>query len=356
MKHKKSALWIKGCIVIGITVLIIGFLSVGRVVELFERGKSINVLVWGQILDKEFLSDFENDTGIRVNMSYFENNEELFVKLKSTDLHDYDLIMPSDWAAELLIKDGLVKKLDRNKINAWDSLYPALCHLYFDPENEYTIPFFWSLLGIGIDTTYWGGKIPEPTWGLIFDERYMPKRISTVEDPRALILIAALYLFGHVQRLTADEITKIKNLLMRQKSRVEIYTDSRSEYILASGVVPIAVGLSGDLLKVMRRFDSIDFMVPKEGAFAVIDSFAITASTTKDDLVYQFLNYLFRPDIVKKYVDKFDFFPAVKVDVEYDDRLIKLTEPTEELFKNINFFKNVVSKEILNDVLISLKS
>src|ERR1044071_6976998 len=109
MKHKKSALWIKGCIVIGITALIIGFLSVGRVVELFERGKSINVLVWGQILDKEFLSDFENDTGIRVNMSYFENNEELFVKLKSTDLHDYDLIMPSDWAAELLIKDGLVK-------------------------------------------------------------------------------------------------------------------------------------------------------------------------------------------------------------------------------------------------------
>ena len=357
MKHKKSAnLWIQGCIVVGITALIIGFLSAGRLVELFERGKSINVLVWGQILDKEFLSDFEHDTGIHINMSYFENNEELFVKLKATDLHDYDLIMPSDWAAELLIKDGLVKKLDRTKITIWDSLYPALCHLYFDPNNEYTIPFFWSLFGLGIDTTYWGGKNPESTWGLIFDEQLMPKRISTVEDPRALILIAALYLFGHVQRLTADEITQIKNLLIKQKSRVEIYTDSRSEYVLASGVVPVAVGLSGDLLKVMRRFDTIDFIVPKEGGFAVIDSFAITATTTKDDLVYQFLNYLFRSDIVKKYVDKFDFFPAIKVDVEYDDRLIQLTEPTEELFKNINFFKNVVSKEILNDVLISLKS
>ena len=184
----------------------------------------------------------------------------------------------------------------------------------------------------------------------------MPKRISTVEDPRALILIAALYLFGHIQRLTTDEINKIKNLLIRQKSRVEIYTDSRSEYILASGVVPIVVGLSGDLLKVMRRFDTIDFIVPKEGGFAVIDSFAITASTTKDDLVYQFLNYLFRPDIVKKYVDKFDFFPSIKIDVEYDDRFVQLTEPTERLFENINFFKNVVSKDVLNDVLITLKS
>ena len=63
-----------------------------------------------------------------------------------------------------------------------------------------------------------------------------------------------------------------------------------------------------------------------------------------------------RPDIVKKYVDKFDFFPAVKVNVEYDDRFIRLAEPTEALFKNIHFFKNVVSKEILNDVLVSLKS
>jgi spermidine/putrescine transport system substrate-binding protein len=142
MKYKKSAtLWTKSCIVVGIAVLIITFLFAGRFIELFEHGKSINVLVWGQILDKEFLSDFEKETGIRVNMSYFENNEELFVKLKTTDLHDYDLIMPSDWAVELLIKDDLVKKLDRTKIVAWNSLYPALCNLYFDPHNEYTIYF-----------------------------------------------------------------------------------------------------------------------------------------------------------------------------------------------------------------------
>lgn len=351
-----TSLWIKSCIVIGITVMIIAFLSAGRFFALFEGGKSINVLVWGQILDKEFIADFEKKTGIRVNMSYFENNEELFVKLKTTPLHDYDLIMPSDWAVELLIENGLIKKLDRTKIMAWDSIYSHLCNLYFDPHNAYTIPFFWSLLGIGINTTYWAGKYPEPTWGLIFDERYMPERISMVEDPRAFILIAALYLFGRIKELNTTEINEVTQLLLKQKSRVEIYTDFRSEYVLASGVVPLAVGLSGDLLKVMRRFAAIDFVIPKEGCFAVIDSFAIPITTKKDDLIYEFLNYLFQPDIVKKYVDKFDFFPAVKVPVEYDDRLIQLTEPTEDLFKNINFFKNVISEQTLNDVLISLKS
>lgn len=346
----------KSIIVASWACIILFFLYAGKFVHSISEQKSINVLVWGQVLDKEFLSDFEQETGIRVNMSYFENNEELFVKLQSTSHHDYDLVMPSDWAAELMIQKGLIKKLDRSKVNVWDTLYPSLCNHYFDPNNDYTIPFYWSLFGLGVDERYWNGSSVPATWGLIFDERIMPKRISTVEDIRELISIAALYLFGRYDKLTDDEIEQIKKLLLQQKPHVEIYTDSRPEYVLASGAVPVVVSWFGDFLKMMRRFDYVQFIVPQEGAFAVIDSFALTATTQKDDLIYPFINYLFSKDIVKKYVDKFDFFPAVQVEVEYDDRFVQLTEPTQELFAHINFFKNVVSKGVLNDVLITLKS
>ena len=220
--------------------VILLFLYVGRFTTKLDTGKSINVLVWGQVLDKEFLSDFEKETGILVNMSYFENNEELFVKLQSSRNHDYDLVMPSDWAAQLMIQKGLIKPLDRSKINVWNTLYPALCNHYFDPGNEYTIPFYWSLFGPGVDTRYWKGETPPATWGLIFDERIMPKRISTVEDIRELISIAALYLFGRYDQLNEQEIEQIKSLLLKQKPHVEIYTDSRPEYVLASGVVPVS--------------------------------------------------------------------------------------------------------------------
>jgi len=346
----------KGAIICFWMTVIVLFLYAGQLTQSFDTKKHINVLVWGQVLDKEFLSDFENETGIHVNMSYFENNEELFVKLQSSNNHDYDIVMPSDWAAELMIQQGLIKKLDRSKIKVWDSLYPALCNHYFDPNNDYTIPFYWSLFGLGVDRRYWGETTPPSTWGLIFDEKIMPQRISTVENIRELISIAALYLFGRFDSLSNDEIGQIKSLLLQQKKHVEIYTDSRPEYVLASGAVPVVVSWFGDFLKIMRRFEYIDFLVPKEGAFVVIDSFAITAATQKDDLIYPFLNYLFSRDVVKKYVDKLDFFPAVKVEVEYDDRFARLTKPTQELFKNINFFKNVVSTDILNDVLITLKS
>ncbi|HSC24955.1 MAG TPA: extracellular solute-binding protein, partial [Candidatus Babeliales bacterium] len=266
MKHKQPTnIWIVCGIVIIWTIIIISSLFIGQVSTIYNHDTHINVLVWGQVLDKEFLSDFERETGIQVNMSYFENNEELLAKLHGPGEHDYDLVMPSDWAAELLIQDGLIKKLDRSKINVWKTIYPALLHHYFDINNNYTIPFYWSLFGIGINKKYWHEKMPDPTWGLVFNEQIMPERIGMVEDPRALILIAASYLFGHIEQLDTSKINQIKQLLIKQKPYVEIYTDSRVEYILASGVVPIVVGLLGDLLKVMRRFDTINFILPKEG-------------------------------------------------------------------------------------------
>lgn len=337
-------------------LLIVAFLYAGQFASFFNRGKSINVLVWGQVLDKEFLYDFEKETGIHVNMSYFETNEELFVKLQSSSNHDYDLVMPSDWAVQLMIQKGLIKKIDHTRIHIWDNLYPSLCNLYHDPGNAYSLPYYWTLFGPAVDLRYWQGKQPPATWGIIFDERIMPPRICVMEDMRELICIAALYLFGRYDQLTSQEVEQVKDLLLRQKQYVEIYTDSRPEYILASGSVQVSVSWFGDFLKMMRQFDYIDFVMPQEGIFAAIDSFVIPATSKKDDMVYPFINYLFSKDIVQKYVDKFDFFSAVKVDVEYDERFAGLIEPTSELFSRVNFFKNVVSSQTMNDVLIALKS
>ena len=151
MKNISMSLFGKLCIIVFWLGIIALFVYSGQLFQVMDNKKYLNVLVWGQVLDKEFLRDFEKQTGVHINMSYFENNEELFVKLQSSNDHDYDIIMPSDWAAQLMIEKGLIKKLDRNKINAWDNLYPALCNHYFDPGNNYTIPFYWSLFGLGVD-------------------------------------------------------------------------------------------------------------------------------------------------------------------------------------------------------------
>src|SRR5205814_865511 len=93
--------------------------------------------------------------------------------------------------------------------------------------------------------------------------------------------VSALYLFGRYDQLNTQEIEQIKTVLLRQKKRVAMYTDSRPEYVLASGSVSLAISWFGDFLKIMRHYDYIDFIIPSEGLFAEVASFVMPATSTK---------------------------------------------------------------------------
>ena len=331
------------------------FLYTPLLVNMMRRQETINILAWPQVIDTQYLKKFEEKTGIKVNISYFEHNEELFTKLKLGQQHDYDLIMPSDYVTKLLIEEGLLKKIDRSKLDFWDQLYPALLGHYYDPLNDYTIPIYWTPIGLGVDRDYFHGKLPVASWSLIFDEQISPKHIAVFDDPRELPLITAQYLFGSIEGIDEEKIEKIKKLLIKQKSWVELYTDMRPEYILASKTSPVAVVYAADLVKIMRRFENIDFLIPQEGGFVLIDSFAIPSATNKDKLIYQLLNYLYDPAILGQYVEKFDFFPPTKT-VVMDGKFRKMSIPTNAMFKKLYFFKSVIPEKMLNDLWIAVKS
>ena len=89
------------------------FLHLPAIYEYFLPQKRIKVLSYAGVLSSDYLDDFERDTGIKVQINYFENNQELFVKLRESQEAGYDLIMPSDYIVELLREEGLLKKFDK---------------------------------------------------------------------------------------------------------------------------------------------------------------------------------------------------------------------------------------------------
>src|SRR5689334_8533045 len=109
----------------------------------FTNNCSINVFVWGDILDPSVVADFEKETGIKVNMNFYASNEEMLVKLRATQGRGYDLIIPSDYSVEILAKEGFLKELDKSQLNFLPHLNPKLLNLPFDPQNTYSIPFEW---------------------------------------------------------------------------------------------------------------------------------------------------------------------------------------------------------------------
>ncbi len=349
-----TRLIIRLLIVVGVTVLFFAFLQFPRFIEQFQTQKSINILVWPNVIDAEYFAQFERETGIRVYFSYFENYEELLVKMRSGSA-DYDVIIASDYAQRLLINEGVVKQLDHSKLSFFKDLYPSLLNLDSDPENKYSIPFSWETYGIGIDENAFKEGLPEASWKLLFDPAISPSRIGMLDDAREVVSIVALYLFGPKKiKLDADDLQKIKELLISQKNRVVMYTDLRTDYLLVSQSASVVLGLSSDLCGAMRKYKNFKFLIPKEGSFMIIDTLMIPSSTKKDELVYAFLNYLYQPHIIKKYADRYNFFPALKgVASEKDCYLLT---STKSLFSRLKFFSYDIPEQILRELWIALKS
>lgn len=334
---------------VGISIL---FLFLPNIVERFYDSKSITVLTWPTLLDTQKLAAFEQETGIKVNLRYFESNEELFAKLKETKGVGYDLIMPTDYMVDLMIKEGLLKKIEKTKLTFFNQLYPHLVGNYYDPNNAYSVPFFWGIYGIAINKDHFGATLPQASWSLIFDPAKAQQYTSVVDEARELILMAAQYLYGNRESLNDEELAAIKKLLLQQKKWVEVYTEDRANYLLASKECPVAVLLSAVVARVMRHFKNIDFLIPEQGSFLVIDSFVMPITTKKDDLIYQFLNYIYKPEVLTYYIEKYGYFSPISTIPSTS----AIAMPTEEQLKKTAFLKNIISKKQMSDIWIALKS
>lgn len=283
---------------------------------LSEKEDTLNIFTWGDILDNSVVAAFERETGIKVHLNYYSSNEELLVKMRATKGKGYDLIIPSDYAVDQLRRDHLLKRVDKSRLRFWERINPNLCNLYFDPGNQYSIPFEWEIYGLGIDTSHF--KVPaKPSWNLVFDTEKIDYPIAMVNDPIMAFLMASTYVNGKKTHLNNQEVERVSNLLKEQRKHVAAYVDFRADYFLYTENAPIAVSMSSYIWRSMKKYPNIDFFTPKEGTFITIENLAIPSASRREKAAYRFINYLYRPDSIKTHWDTFRFFPAVNQGVDH---------------------------------------
>lgn len=333
-------------------IIFILFLGFSHVVHYFHPKQSLNIFTWPMLLDVDYLKKFEQETGIKLHVSYFENNEELYSKLRTTQGAGYDLVIPSDYIVPALIHDNLLKKIDHSKVSALKEINPKLLNLYFDPKNKYSVPYFWAVYGLGIDRRYFKDALPEATWGLIFDKNIAPSSIGMIDVPREAVLIATNYLYKDTEiEMTPERIATVKKLLLTQKAWVDAYTESSIEHLLISKSSPVVVAMGPDILRIKQSHPYIDFVIPKEGSFLVIDSLAIPIKSTKEELAYKFINFLFRPEVIEHHSKKYGLCCPLKNFQNLDS---SQACPSREQFDQLKFFKTVMPEKLLNQLWIEL--
>lgn len=321
--------------------------------------KSINVFAWGDILEPSVVADFERETGIKIHLNYYSSNEELLVKLKATKGEGYDLIIPSDYAVNVLIKEDLLKEIDKEKLSFWSTLNPALLDHSFDPDNHYSIPFEWELFGFGIDREYFQVHPMTPSWQMLFTPELFHYKVTMNNDPIEALQFASFYLYGSIDQLNAEQAQAVKQLLIQQKPSVAAYANFRGDYFLATKNVALVIASSSYILRTKRLFDFVDFVVPKEGSFVTIESFCIPKLSQKEKLVYRFINYLCRPQSIVTHFNTYALFPASLHALDMlnlDSAVSEWIQSSEENFKQYHFIRRVLPQQEMLDIWVDVKS
>lgn len=321
--------------------------------------RSINVFAWGDILDPMVVAQFEHDTGIKVHMNYYASNEELIVKIKATGGEGYDLIVPSEYAVRTLKKESLLKKLDHTQLHFLGGLNPSLLNLKFDPGNQYSIPFSWEIYGLGISLPFFENRSIDPSWNMIFDPAVVDYKVAMSNDPVQTIDFAAFYLFGPIKELNPQQLQQTVDLLIMQKRWVTAYVDFRADYFLATKNCPVALTLSSYMIRAMRKFPFLSFVIPKEGTFVSVENLSIPAASKKEKLTYQLINYLYTAESAQKHFDTFGIFPASArnlPDLEIEPEKKKILASCQEAFAKSYIGVVLASQEKIRDAWVEIKS
>ncbi len=341
-----------------ITIIFV-FLYTPRFLQITNPNRSINVCMWPGVVDPKVISAFEKESGIKVNLSSFDGNEELLVKLFATKGKGYDLIVTSDYCVEILIKNNLLKKIDRSKLNFWDAINPHFLGYYYDPKNEYSIPSDWYVLGFGVQKKHFkDGSMPKPGWASVFDLDNINYKMGVINDSRELAGLAINYLYGEVRKINDKEVQEVTDLLCRQKKYIEAYTDLRGDFLLKSGNCSLVLVANSFIWRTLEEDDSIAFNLPEDGVFLNTENFAIPKPSEKADMVYALLNYLFRLDVQEHNFNN-DSFLSVRKDAEfmynnpYLASSVALIDPNKT--ERLEIFNNQLTDDQINDIWLKVK-
>jgi spermidine/putrescine transport system substrate-binding protein len=264
-----------------------------------QLAETIYMYNWVEYIDPAIAEQFLEECGVEVVETNFDSNETLLASLQAGGA-DYDIIVPSDYMVQVLISEGFVMELDYSVIPNLANMEPLNVNQYFDPEQKYTVPYFWGTSGFAVDTTAVSDY--EDSWAMLFDPS--PEncgKISMLDDQRETLGAALIYLGYSLNSTDPAELEEAKNLLIAQSECVRAYDSQTNDDLLISGETVFGHMWTGDaILAGLPDYggrDGILYVIPEEGCVIWQDNLMVPATAPNAYTAMVFINYLHYPEI-----------------------------------------------------------
>ncbi len=274
-------------IMMGMVLLLLG---IAIFTGIQSGGRTLRVYNAGEYIDPDLLTKFEQEADCKVIYETFDSNESMYTKLKSGA--EYDILIPSDYMIERLVKEEMLQPVNKNNMKNLESLNPSLKGLAYDPENEYAVPYFAGSVGILYDTTVVDEEDVEAGWELLRNTKYKGN-IYMYDSERDSFMVALKALGYSMNTTDEEEIRRAYQWLIDQRDSMQVvYAGDDVIDNMISGNKAIAVVYSGDATYIMSENENMEYFEPEQGTNVWCDAMVISKGCNDLDLAHAFMDFM----------------------------------------------------------------
>ncbi len=268
-----------------------------------RAAEALNLFAWSEYVPQKVIDGFTRETGIKVNYATYASGEEMLSKLLAGGAA-YDLIQPPDYIAEALIKNKLLRPLDRAKLPNLRHIASEFLALPHDPASAYTVPWMLGTVGIVVNTE----RVKEPIRGYrdLFQKKFA-NRIVVVNDNREIVSWALVTLGLNQNDITRASLAKARPLIAEWIKLVKVFDSDSPKTPLLNGDVDLGVVWSGEAAKLINENKKFAYILPAEGYHPFVDLLAIPTTAKNTAAAHRFLDYVLRPEVSKLISDEFPY-------------------------------------------------
>ncbi|WP_338450745.1 ABC transporter substrate-binding protein [Niallia oryzisoli] len=345
-----------------IAVLIVSFLLLFIVSKLnssqgYSSGNTLTVFNWGDYIDEELIKNFEKETGIKVIYETFDSNEAMLTKIKQGGT-SYDVAVPSEYMIEKMQEEDLLIPLDHSKLPNEKYIDSRFMDLPFDPENQFSIPYFWGTVGIVYNPELLGDIVIKG-WNDLWNPK-LENKILLVDGAREVMGIGLNSLHYSLNDTNKDHLLEAKKKLETLTPNIKAIVGDEIKILMANEEAAIGVVWSGDAADIMWENEKLDYVVPEEGSNLWFDNMVIPKTAKNIDGAHQFINFMLDPKNAAQNTDYVSYSTPNKEALKYLDEEVVSDErfyPDVELTKRLEVYENLGKKMLAyyNELYLEFK-
>ncbi|UQD51181.1 spermidine/putrescine ABC transporter substrate-binding protein [Bacillus methanolicus] len=260
--------------------------------EGYSGNHTLTIYNWGDYIDPKLIKKFEKQTGLKVIYQTFDSNEAMMAKIAQGGT-TFDVAVPSEYAVSKMKEEVLLVPLDHSKLPNLKYINPRFLHLSFDPNNTYSVPYFWGTVGIVYNRDMLGGK-KITSWNDLWDKD-LRNQILLVDGAREVIGMGLNSLHYSLNDTNKAHLQEAKRKLDALTPNVKAIVGDEIKMLIANEEAAIGVVWSGDAAEMISENEKLDYVVPKEGSNLWFDNMVIPKTAKNIKGAHQFINFMLDP-------------------------------------------------------------